>query len=405
MFIRHAFGNFFVRWALIALSAVGGFHADGTAQAPDLAKMDIVQRSVPDGPVAIVRSTAIERDAYLGFYENELISIAEITGTEQFQESDRIKVGLRCLAKMIQREILYQEASRRGLKAADDEIQKAYDHDIAVLKGRFERKDGQPTTDQDVERITGQTLAQIRESVRRSLLIDKAFDAIAKELGVSVTQDEVKKFRAENSQLFQRPDTVHLRQIYIKPKPNPKTATEAQWNEARAELEKALARVRAGEMFETVAKAMSQSPDADKGGDMGLVPAAQLPPFYQDAIKGLKEGEISAIVKSEFGLHIVQFLGSEGGREVSAEEAEPRIREVLQRSKAETSVATWCEPIVNDPAQVKIFLHLEQTLSALTRGEEGGAEAKSAGVAPAQTSPTPAEKAEPAESGKKKKKK
>lgn len=402
MFFRLVPGYPFVRTGFAMAAVLCAVHAGGAAQAPDLAKMDIVQRSVPAGPVAIVRGEPIARDAYIGFYENELISIAEMTGTEEFKDSDRVKVGLRCLAKMIQREILYQEASRRGLKATDDEIQKAYDHDLGVLKGRFERKDGQPTTEQDIEKITGQTLAQIRESVRRSLLIDKAFDAIAKELGVSVTPDEIKKFRAENPQLFQRPDTVHLRQIYIKPKPNAKSATEAQWNEARAEIEKALARIRAGEKFEAVAKAMSQSPDAGQGGDMGHLPTAQLPPFYQDAIKGLKEGEISGVIKSEFGMHLVQYLGSEGGREVTAEEADPRIREVLQRSKAETSVATWCEPIVNDPAQVQIFLHLEQTLAALSRGEKGTSSAQSAGAAP---DAAPASTAAPAETGKKKKKK
>ena len=374
-----------------------------TAQAPDLSKMDIVQRSVPDGPVAIVRDAAIERDAYLGFYENELVSIAEMTGTEDFKDSDRVKVGLRCLAKMVQREILYQEGLKRGVKTSDDEIQKAYEHDLAVLKGRFQRKDGQPVSDQDIEKITGQTLPQIRESVRRSLLIDKAFDLIAKEQGVSVSADEIKKFRSENPQLFQRPDTVHLRQIYMKPKPNPKAASEAQWKEVQGQMEKALARVRAGEKFEAVARAVSQSPDAAEGGDMGLLPVAQLPAFYQEAIKPLKEGEISGIIKSEFGLHIVQFLGSEGGREVSAEEAEPRIREVLERSKAETAVATWCEPIVNDQDQVRIFLHLEQTLAVISRGDKGGATAPAAG--PATEAPAPSKDSAQQSSGKKKKKK
>lgn len=357
-----------LRCGMAAWSAISACMA-AHGQAPDLASMDIVQRSVPDGPVAIVRGTPIERDAYLAFYENELITLAQMTQRTEFADSDRVKIALGCLAKMVQREILYQEAVKRKLKVSDQDIQEAYEHDLAVLRQRFERKDGQPITDGDIVKITGQSLDEIREAVRRSLLIDAAFDQIAREQNVNVTDKEIEQFRSEHPELFQRPDSVRLRQIFIRPKPNPQNATPEQWAAARADIEKALARVRAGENFEAVARAVSQAPDAQKGGDMGEVPAERLPPFYADAIKGMKPGDISGVIQSEYGLHVVQFIESKGGAQVSLEEARPRIESALEQSKAELAVASWCQPIMNDPAQVKVFLHLERTLAALPADE------------------------------------
>jgi len=339
------------------------------SQAPDLSRMDIVQRSVPDGPVAIVRGTPIDRDAFLAYYENELVTLAEMTQQREFPDSERVKVGIGCLAKMVQRELLYQEANRRKIKVSDEVVRRAYEHDLATLKERFQRKDGQPITDADIVKITGQSLEAIRASVRRSLLIDAVSDQIAEEQKVKVTDKEIEQFRAEHPELFERPASVRLRQIFMRPKPNPKTATPEQWAAARADIEKALARVRAGENFEAVARAVSQSPDAPNGGDMGELPVENLPPFYGEAIRGMKPGDISGVIQSEYGLHVVQFIESKGGAQVSLEEAKPRIKSVLEHSKAELAVATWCQPVVNDPTQVKIFLHLERTLASLPKSE------------------------------------
>ncbi len=363
------FKNLLLRRAWAACLAVWA-SAAAFGQAPDLASMDIVQRSVPDGPVAIVRGTPIERDAYLAYYENELITLAQMTERTEFADSDRVKIALGCLAKMVQREILYQEAVKRKLTVPDQKVQEAYEHDLSVLRQRFERKDGQPMTDDDIVRITGQPLDQIRDAVRRSLLIDAVFDQIAKEQNITVTDKEIEEFRSEHPELFQRPDSVHLRQIFIRPKPNPQNATPEQWAAARAEIEKALARVRAGENFEAVARAVSQAPDAQRGGDMGDVPAEKLPSFYAEAVKGMKPGGISGVIQSEYGLHVVQFIESKGGTQVSLEEARPRIETALGQTKAELAVASWCQPIMSDPAQVKVFLHLEQTLATLPESEE-----------------------------------
>lgn len=334
------------------------------AQAPDLASMDVVQRSVPDGPVALVFKTPVSRDAFLAYYENELGSLSAAMRKTDFSDGDRVKVAIRCLARLIQRELLYQEAGKRGLKVTDAEVEKACQEDMDVMKQRFERKDGQAMTEDDVMKLTGRTPEEIRQEVQRSLLIDKAFDAIIKEQGVKVSAAEIDQFRKENPNLFQRPDTMHLRQVYCRPKASMKDASPEQKAEARAQAEKALARIRAGESFEAVAKSMSQAPDGKRGGDMGNLPAEQIPPFYRQAVQGMKPDEISGVIESEYGYHVIQFLGSEGGRAVTPEESEPEIREILERSKTELAIATWSEPVMNDPEKVQIFLHLEQTLAA-----------------------------------------
>ncbi len=112
-----------------------------------------------------------------------------------------------------------------------------------------------------------------------------------------------------------------------------------------------------------MAQSVSEAPDRTKGGDLGMVPAVELPAFYREAAAKLKPGEISDVIQSEYGMHAIQLVAAEPGADIPLEEARDRIKELLTEAKKEEAVALYCEPIVNDPERVKIFLHLEQTLT------------------------------------------
>ena len=99
----------------------------------------------------------------------------------------------------------------------------------------------------------GQTRTQALEEMREALLIEKMHNVLIKELGVTVGNDEVKKFFDDNPRLFSRPGGVKFRQIFIYPRPDSKTADEAAWAEAEKKINKAQARIRAGESFTKVA--------------------------------------------------------------------------------------------------------------------------------------------------------
>ncbi|MFP4501258.1 MAG: peptidylprolyl isomerase [Candidatus Hydrogenedentota bacterium] len=353
-----------LRTGLLLAAGVVAWCAPAAAQAPDLDQLDVVERSVPNGPVAIVRNESIGRQAFLRFYRSELSSLAGRTGAAEIADSDRVKIGLQCLARLVQRELLRQEAANRGIEVNDAEVEEAYQEELAALRQSIARREGREVAEEEALEIAGVTPGQMREALRSTLRVDKAFRAVAEEQGIDVSSEEINTFYEENPKLFNRPDSVHLKQIFVRPEPNAESASEEQWAQARKKAEKALARVRAGEKFETVAKDMSDSPDAAQGGDVGFTPVEHLPAVYQDVVATLDVGQLSEILRSEHGFHIVQVVAKKGGEKVALSEAEARVRRALRHAKAEDAVAAWSDSIINNQQQVKIFLHLENTLAA-----------------------------------------
>ena len=114
-----------IRATLFASLVIVGCSAYGDA--PPLDKMDLVQRSIPDGPVALVDGSPVTRDDFMYLYTTQLSRLARRSRGDEIPDSVRVKIGLRCLGELIEREILFQEAERRGLTVTDAELEAAYD--------------------------------------------------------------------------------------------------------------------------------------------------------------------------------------------------------------------------------------------------------------------------------------
>ena len=334
-----------------------------SAQAPTLSDLDIVERSVPAGPVALVYGEAISRDDFLFLYRNQLAAVLLQARGEAIEDSVRVKTGLRTLGELVQREILWTEAKKRQLTVDDATLKSAYEQKLELLQKRMARGGAATPTEEMVLKTAGQTKAEAMESLRKSLLVEKAWEAIAKEKKISVSDSDIKAFYDGHLDWFKQPSQVHLRQIFVHPKPSAKEADDTAWAVAEKAMKKALARIRAGESFEAVAKSVSESPDAGKGGDMGLLPTTQLPEFFRLALEKMKPGDMSSVIRSDIGMHLIRLEERTDAGKIALEEAQDRIRQLLHEAKTEEAVARLCEPIVNDPEQVQIFLQLEQTLS------------------------------------------
>ncbi|MEO8347050.1 MAG: peptidylprolyl isomerase, partial [Betaproteobacteria bacterium] len=90
----------------------------------------------------------------------------------------------------------------------------------------------------------------------------------------------------------------------------PEQATPDQINARRKRAEDALAQIKAGKDFREVAATFSDAPDGVKGGDLGWRTPARLPVVFAEAVKTMKNGDVSAVMRSPGGFHVIKLVDS-----------------------------------------------------------------------------------------------
>lgn len=330
--------------------------APALAQAPNLERMDVVQRSLPDGPVALVDGAPITRGDFLFLYQSQCMILA--SQGKKLDDTTRIKAGITTLAELVQREILNQLGERRKLDIPQSKVNEAYADQMKTLIERFSTDEFTPTENDLLER-SGQTKEDALRDIRKALMVDLASDALADEKKVTVSDAEARDFYNKYQERFQRPGMLHLKQIYVRPGKDPATATEKDWADAEKKVRNAAARFQVGDTFEAVARSMSDGKDREQGGDMEMRPASNLPPVYVERSKSMKEGETSEPFRSEFGWHIIRLMARESEADIPFEKARDGIKRQLREIKKLAVVEDYCRPIMADAGRVQIFLDLK----------------------------------------------
>ncbi len=113
-----------------------------------------------------------------------------------------------------------------------------------------------------------------------------------------------------------QPAIMGLGQILIRV---PEGSSEDQIKALRARAQDALARVKRGESFEKVAQAVSEGPEASRGGDMGARPLEGWPDLFLKAVANVPDGQVSGVIQSGNGFHILKVMGRAGGAQSAPE--------------------------------------------------------------------------------------
>jgi peptidyl-prolyl cis-trans isomerase D len=213
---------------------------------------------------------------------------------------------------------------------------------------------------------------QVPEQIKAEYLV---FNADAVEKQVSVTDAEVQDAYNKNRARFGTPEKRSASHILITVAKNARPADDAA---AKAKAQAILAQVqKAPNDFAKIAKAQSQDPgSAEIGGDLGVVEKGVFPAKQvEDAVYSLKEGEISGLVRSDFGYHIVKVTKVVPAAEKSLDEVRPQIVAELKKAKMSAKYSELAETFSNTvyeqadslkPAADKLGLTI-QTVDGLTR--------------------------------------
>jgi parvulin-like peptidyl-prolyl isomerase len=174
------------------------------------------------------------------------------------------------------------------------------------------------------------TLDKLKFEIRQQLQAMKLVDTDIKPT-VTVTDADVTDFYVKNPDKFQEPEAVRAAHIMIR---TPDATDEAQKKKAKAEATAVLAELKKGGDFAALAKQYSQDAgSAANGGDMGFVPRGQTAPVFEQAAFALKPGQISGVVESPFGYHIIKVSAHRDARTVPLQEVKPQVQEFLTQQQ------------------------------------------------------------------------
>jgi peptidyl-prolyl cis-trans isomerase C len=280
-----------------------------------------------DDPVAIVNGQAIQAGDYDLAVQLQF-SARRRTGTVGLQELRSVREAV--FQRLIDNELLYQKAAKASAGVSESDVE-------SQVKSMQEHLGG-PEELAHVLQESQVTEARFRDQVRRTLMVTRF---VEKEVtnAVKVADDEVKLYYEQNPKEFTHAERAHVSQIMVRVPPG---ATAKARTDARTRIEEILKSIRAGESFESVARKHSEGPEASRGGDTGLVTrGGKVPPPIERAVFSLRPGEMSDIIETRLGYHIILVTERFPEGVTPFEEAQRSIRAKLMAHARHEALAAY----------------------------------------------------------------
>lgn len=227
--------------------------------------------------------------------EEKIVARADgiVVTEKELREELWREYGSITLEKLVQRKLIEREARKRNISVTPAESSQAL------------RQQGLPDN------------AENRQRVKTELLLEKLTNAM-----VEVSEVEARQFYEQNKALYEQPERVRLRDITLESREN----AEAIW--------KAL-QFRKGDNFSELARHFSINPTTrTRGGDMGIIPVADLHPKLRDVVKRLKVGEFSRPVNVDGEWVIVKLEARFPAEQKTFEQVKEQVFTQLRRQKA-----------------------------------------------------------------------
>ena len=246
---------------------------------------------------------------------------------------------------LVRRELLFQE-SKGKVKVTDAEIAT----EVKKLKDQY-------ASENDFNATLGSmniSQASLRAQVERAVSIQKYIDTFAAK--ASVDDKEIWAYYDKNRNSFRQPEQVKASQILIKTDPGWDEAKKAA---ARKKIEDIRAKLKAGQDFESLARTYSEDPSASKGGDLGYIRTGQVLKPFEDALFALKPGEVSDVVETSVGFHIIKAVDRKAETTVPFEKVKDQLRTALKQEKGQQEANAYVAK-VRERAKVEIFLPAEE---------------------------------------------
>lgn len=253
------------------------------------------------------------------------------------------KVTSDILDGLIDQELLFQESRKLGIQIESTVV----NEQIEAIKKRYPTETEFKAELESMQMTETQVKTQIERGLAiREVINRKVADAIV------IDENESKSFYEANPQYFIKPERVKASHILIMVA---KTATDTEKAAARKKIEDILKQAKSGTPFADLAKAHSDDGSKQNGGDLGYFKRGMMVPPFEEAAFALEKDQISGIVETQYGYHIIKVTDKGAEEKVEFAEAKDRISAHLKQEKVEKEARTYIDSLKNS-AKVDKFI-------------------------------------------------
>jgi peptidyl-prolyl cis-trans isomerase C len=271
------------------------------------------QQTSTAGKVALVNGVVIQEEEVnrgLLYHQQRLLATTgQVIRPEMMAEARKM-----VLESLIDREILYQQSQKKGISIKDAEVNEQLDQLKKQYPNEQAFKDGL-TEDHLTE---GMVKSRIKMNLAIQKFVEKEFAGKADGM-----EAEAKAFYEGNPEYFKEPESIRASGILIKADPQ---SDRAKNEEARKKLGDILKRIQ-------------------KGEDFGTIQKGRMPKALDDAAFSLKPGEVSNVVETEVGFHLIKVHEKKPERMVPFKEVEEKIRQHLENQKVKQRVDAYLNEV------------------------------------------------------------
>jgi peptidyl-prolyl cis-trans isomerase SurA len=337
---------FAVASASLALLVAGGCASNDTAVSKDSAAMAlkgdqaVPASNDPKKPKKVTNAiVAVVNDDIVTLYDlnreaQRPISEAEKKGA--LNDAARSQMRRAALDRLIEKKLTEQKIKELNIRVSDEEINQAIDD--------VQRQNNIPSREALKSALAAQGLsfdqyrAQLQEQIEKLKLV--SMEVRAK---VQVGETEMRDYYTANLAKYTDDESYRARHIFFK---TGDKASPEDIQRAKTTATAVLADATAGKDFADLAKRFSEDPAARKdGGDLGSFKKGDMQPELEKTILSLKPGEISQLVSTSIGFHIIKLEARFPGATKPFESVKADIEEIIYRKKSEERFSQWAKDL------------------------------------------------------------
>lgn len=254
----------------------------------------------------------------------------------------RNEIYRNALDRLVELKLLTQETKSRGVKGNEQEVTAQ----IQSLRGRF------PSEEEFNKALAAQNLTA--DKLRDEMLTQSGVKTMmeAETTGApAVTDADVKDFYDKNPDQFKKPEQVRASHILF----TTAGSDEAAKKKARASAEAVLKQARSGKDFAALAKQHSTDGSASQGGDLGFFEKERMVPEFSAAAFALQPGQISDLVESQFGYHIIKVTDRKPSEAIALDEVSPQVKQFLTQQRQQERGKAFVKRL-RDKAKIEVLI-------------------------------------------------